>query len=144
MARVVVVEDDYLIAMQTASIVEDAGYTVIGPEATVDATRKVLAHQKVDLALLDINLGGEMVFPISEMLDTMDIPYHLRHKLPHRCTTCGIRRSAAGTKALYARVVGSAVSGASTIAGRPQGPTAWYQVDACNHVHDSSRLMKIL
>jgi DNA-binding response OmpR family regulator len=75
MARVLVVEDEYLIAAQTASIVEDAGYTVIGPEASVDATRKVLADQKVDLALLDINLGGEMVFPISEILDTMDIPY---------------------------------------------------------------------
>jgi DNA-binding response OmpR family regulator len=75
MTRVLVVEDEYLIAMQTASIVEDAGYTVIGPEASVDATRRVLAHQKVDLALLDINLGGELVFPISEMLDTMDIPY---------------------------------------------------------------------
>jgi response regulator RpfG family c-di-GMP phosphodiesterase len=40
-----------------------------------DGTRKMLAHQKIDPALLDIELGSEMVFPISEMLDTMDIPY---------------------------------------------------------------------
>ena len=42
MARVLVVEDEYLIAMQTASIVEDAGHTVIGPEASGTAHARCL------------------------------------------------------------------------------------------------------
>jgi DNA-binding response OmpR family regulator len=75
MASVLVVEDNYTMGIQTASIVEEAGYSVAGPEASLDAARKVLGRQKIDLALLDVNLGGEMVFPIAEMLDAMRIPY---------------------------------------------------------------------
>jgi len=75
MASVLVIEDEYTVGIQTASIVEEAGYSVAGPEASVDAAQKVLGRQKIDLALLDVNLGGEMVFPIAEMLDAMRIPY---------------------------------------------------------------------
>ena len=35
----------------------------------------MLGRQKIDVALLDVNLGGERVFPIAEMLDAMRIPY---------------------------------------------------------------------
>jgi DNA-binding response OmpR family regulator len=75
MANVLVVEDNYTMGIQTASIVEEAGYSVAGPEASVDAAQKVLGRQKIDLALLDVNLGSERVFPIAQMLDTMRIPY---------------------------------------------------------------------
>jgi len=75
MGSVLVVEDNYTMGMQTASIVEEAGYSVAGPEVSVDAARSVLRRQKIDLALLDVNLGGKMVFPIAEMLDAMRIPY---------------------------------------------------------------------
>jgi DNA-binding response OmpR family regulator len=72
---VLVVEDNYTMGIQTASIVEEAGYSVAGLEVSVDAARRVLGRQKIDLALLDVNLGGEMVFPIAEVLDAMRTPY---------------------------------------------------------------------
>jgi DNA-binding response OmpR family regulator len=75
MGRVLVVEDEFLIALELSGIVERAGYSVVGPAESVDATRKVLAKQKVDLALLDINLGGELVFPIAEYLEAIGLPY---------------------------------------------------------------------
>jgi DNA-binding response OmpR family regulator len=75
MGSVLVVEDNYTMGVQTASIVEEAGYSVAGPEGSVDAARKVLGRQKIDLALLDVNLGGEMVFPIADMLNAMRIPH---------------------------------------------------------------------
>jgi|SoimicMinimDraft_9_1059737.scaffolds.fasta_scaffold28973_2 CheY-like chemotaxis protein len=75
MGRVLVVEDEFLVALELSRIVERAGYSVVGPAESVDATRKVLAQQEVDLALLDINLRGELVFPIAEYLEAHGLPY---------------------------------------------------------------------
>ena len=75
MGRVLVVEDEFLVAQELSRIVERAGYSVVGPADSLDATRKVLTQQKVDLALLDIKLRGELVFPIAEYLDAIGLPY---------------------------------------------------------------------
>ena len=64
MARILVVEDENYQAMEMSWMIEDAGYSVVGPEASVEATRQVLAQQRVDLALLDVMLGGGQ-FPMS-------------------------------------------------------------------------------
>jgi DNA-binding response OmpR family regulator len=75
MTRILVVEDENFLAMELTWIVEDAGYSVVGPERSVAETSKMLAWNKVDLALLDINIGGEMVFPVSKMLDMLGVPF---------------------------------------------------------------------
>ena len=75
MARILVVEDENLVAMQVTWMIEDAGHSVLGPERSVASTRELLARQKLDLALLDVNLRGETVFPVAKMLDGLHIPY---------------------------------------------------------------------
>jgi DNA-binding response OmpR family regulator len=75
MTRILVVEDENFLAMELTWIVEDAGYSVVGPERSVGETSKMLARNKVDLALLDINIGGELVFPVAMMLDTLGVPF---------------------------------------------------------------------
>jgi DNA-binding response OmpR family regulator len=75
MARILVVEDENALAMEISWMVEDAGYSVVGPEGSVETARRVLARQRVDLALLDVMLGGETVFPVSEILDRMGTPF---------------------------------------------------------------------
>ena len=75
MGRVLVVEDEFLVALELSRIVERAGYSVVGPAETVATTRKMLAQQEVDLALLDINLRGELVFPIADYLEAIGLPY---------------------------------------------------------------------
>ena len=45
MGRVLVVEDEFVVALELSRIVERAGYSVVGPAESVDATRKVLAQQ---------------------------------------------------------------------------------------------------
>jgi CheY-like chemotaxis protein len=77
MARILVVDDDTTFAMAMAWMVEDAGHSIVGPEGSVETTRQVLARYQVDLALLDVMLGGETVFPISEILDRMGRAVHL-------------------------------------------------------------------
>ena len=74
-ARILVVEDENYQAMEMSWMIEDAGYSVVGPEASVEATRQVLAQQRVDLALLDVMLGDETVFPISRLLDSLGTPF---------------------------------------------------------------------
>jgi chemotaxis family two-component system sensor kinase Cph1 len=75
MIRILVVEDENIVAMEISWLVEDAGYSVVGPEVSVDTTLQVLTRHRIDLALLDVNLDGETVFPVSEMLDAMGVPY---------------------------------------------------------------------
>jgi len=58
MARILVVEDENYQAMEMSWMIQDAGYSVVGPEASVEATRQVLAQQRVDLALLDVILAA--------------------------------------------------------------------------------------
>jgi CheY-like chemotaxis protein len=75
MNRILVVEDENWVAMELAWLVQEAGYTVLGPERTVAEARKTLGKTKVDLALLDVALRGETVFPLSRMLEGLDIPF---------------------------------------------------------------------
>jgi DNA-binding response OmpR family regulator len=75
MTRILVVEDENMIAMELAWLVEDAGYSVLGPEWSVEGARMAIGGKRVDLALLDVNLGGETVFPVSKILDGMGIPF---------------------------------------------------------------------
>jgi|SRR5471030_1428247 DNA-binding response OmpR family regulator len=75
MGRVLIVEDDLLIALEISQFVEGEGYTVVGPETFADASIRALTLHKIDLALLDVKLGGELVFPIAEDLDAKGIPY---------------------------------------------------------------------
>jgi DNA-binding response OmpR family regulator len=75
MNHILVVEDENWLAMELAWLVQEAGYAVLGPERSVAEAQEALGRVKVDLALLDIRLGGETVFPISEMLEDMGIPF---------------------------------------------------------------------
>jgi DNA-binding response OmpR family regulator len=75
MNHILVVEDENWLAMELAWLVQEAGYAVLGPERSVAEARTALGRVKVDLALLDIRLGGEMVFPLSKMLEAMGVPF---------------------------------------------------------------------
>jgi DNA-binding response OmpR family regulator len=75
MHRILVVEDENLLAMELAWLVQEAGYAVLGPERSVAEALKVLRTMTVDLALLDVALGGETAFPLSSMLERLGVPF---------------------------------------------------------------------
>jgi CheY-like chemotaxis protein len=67
--KVLVVEDEALIAMLTCDYLEELGCSVVGPYATSDKALAALAKEAVDLAVLDVNLGnGCTSFPVAEAL----------------------------------------------------------------------------
>ena len=70
-----VVEDEMLIAMQMSESLKDAGWTVMGPVATIEEARQLLARSgKPDAAILDVNLDGKTVYPLAETLQLQGVP----------------------------------------------------------------------
>lgn len=73
--RVLIVEDRYLIASALESDIIRMGGVVAGPASSVGAAHDILSAETVDLALLDVNLEGESVFPVAERLVGQDTPF---------------------------------------------------------------------
>ncbi|CUX68045.1 putative response regulator receiver (CheY-like protein) [Agrobacterium tumefaciens str. Kerr 14] len=73
--NVLVVEDDYFLADETRRMLQSLGATVIGPAANVSDALGLISAEMVDAAILDVNLGDELVFPVAEKLEEADIPY---------------------------------------------------------------------
>ncbi len=73
--RILVVEDEVLIAMDIEAELEAAGWTVVGPVGTVDRAIALAATPGLSGAVLDINLGHETSFPIAEALERAGVPY---------------------------------------------------------------------
>jgi CheY-like chemotaxis protein len=74
-ARVLVVEDDVLLARCIADLLEDAGAIVIGPATSVGSALRLLADESIDMASLDIDLGHETSIAIADRLDRSRIPF---------------------------------------------------------------------
>ena len=74
--RVLVVEDEYLIAEDLREQLLSCGADVLGPVACVaDALALLADGAEPDLAILDIGLGGEKVYPVADALRTRGIPF---------------------------------------------------------------------
>jgi len=74
--RVLLVEDEALVAMMMEDVLEDLGWEVAGSFGDVKPTLEWLASaDRLDAAVLDINLGSEMVFPVAEALKARGTPF---------------------------------------------------------------------
>jgi DNA-binding LytR/AlgR family response regulator len=74
--RLLVVEDDYLIAADVAASLGDFGAIVIGPAGSIeDALRLIGAHDRIDAAVLDVNLRGERVYAVADALRARGVPF---------------------------------------------------------------------
>lgn len=73
--RILLVEDDYYQAKELKQLLLQAGVTVLGPTAEHAEVIDVLQQGRVDLAVLDINLGQGASFSIASLLHERDIPF---------------------------------------------------------------------
>ena len=74
--RILLVEDNYLIAMELTDELNGQGAEVIGPAASVnEALYLIESTGQIDSAVLDINLKGEMIFPVVDALMELDVPF---------------------------------------------------------------------
>jgi DNA-binding NtrC family response regulator len=73
--RILVVEDEYLIAEHIALMLEDLGYEVVGPVPTIAEALDAIAAGTLDAVLLDANLGGTSSAPIATELAARRLPF---------------------------------------------------------------------
>jgi CheY-like chemotaxis protein len=71
-----VVEDEYLTAQELARDLERAGAEVVGPAPTLERALQLIDGGPVlDGAILDVNLRGDMVYPIADRLRQEGVPF---------------------------------------------------------------------
>jgi DNA-binding response OmpR family regulator len=73
--RILVVEDDPLIALDLCDFLEGQGHVVIGPATSVGKALDLIQCEKPDAAVLDVNIGGSPVVPIAEALRITGTPF---------------------------------------------------------------------
>lgn len=73
-ARVLIVEDEFLIADDLARTLTRAGAVPIGPAASVQHAKAELSREPVDAAVIDLNLRGDMAFGFAEEVAASKLP----------------------------------------------------------------------
>ncbi|WP_348270815.1 response regulator [Rhizobium sp. Root1204] len=74
---VLVVEDEFFIALEVKSALTNAGFEVLGPASSVDHALGLINDTTPDAAVLDVDLGGERVTPVALQLKTLGVPFVL-------------------------------------------------------------------
>ncbi|WP_262269150.1 response regulator [Microvirga yunnanensis] len=76
--RILVVEDEYMMADDVQHDLEQAGVEVVGPVPSVaDALKLIAAEGALDGAILDVNLRGEKAYPVADALRERAVPFVL-------------------------------------------------------------------
>lgn len=73
--RVLIVEDNPLLAFDIKDLMEELGAVPIGPALGLDEGIDLLENSEPDAALLDVDLGGEYVWPLARRLQERKVPF---------------------------------------------------------------------
>ena len=73
--RILVVEDEMLVAMMREDILGDLGCTVVGPASRIAEALALARTVAIDGAFLDVNVAGERVFPVAAALAERQVPF---------------------------------------------------------------------
>jgi anti-sigma factor ChrR (cupin superfamily)/CheY-like chemotaxis protein len=89
--RVLIVEDEYLVALHLQGVLEDLGFVEVHWAHSLEAAERALKASPPALAILDINVGPALVFPFAEQLRRLGIPFlfsSARPQLPAEWSDC--------------------------------------------------------
>jgi len=75
MARILIVEDEMLVAMLIEDTLSDLGHVVVGPAMRLETALAAVETESFDYAILDINLAGKTSFPVADLLVEKGIPF---------------------------------------------------------------------
>jgi two-component system, response regulator PdtaR len=82
--RILVAEDEFILAAELTSVLEKAGYEVIASVGEVQEGLDFLKHERPDAAVLDVNLSDGNVTPVAAVLKSMNVPFVLASALSDR------------------------------------------------------------
>ncbi len=73
--RVLLVEDENMVALLLEDFLAELGHTVVGPVARLDKALETAQREAFDIAILDVNINGEESYPIADALAARGIPF---------------------------------------------------------------------
>jgi CheY-like chemotaxis protein len=73
--RVLLVEDEPIVAWLLKDMLVDLGLMVVGPAASVNQALAMIDAESIDMAVLDVNLKGQMSYPIADALVARGVPF---------------------------------------------------------------------
>ncbi|MFP3547270.1 response regulator [Rhizobium sp. SIMBA_035] len=73
--KILIVEDEWLLASELARHVKGAGYEVVGPVPTTEDAAERINDDRPDAAILDVQLDGETTFSLAADLSVLGIPF---------------------------------------------------------------------
>lgn len=73
--RVLVVEDEMMVSMLIEDMLGDLGCTVVGPASRLEEAVELVGSAEIDCAVLDVNLGGQPIFPVADLLREKGAPF---------------------------------------------------------------------
>ena len=73
--RVLVVEDEMMVSMLIEDMLAELGCEVIGPASRLDEAITLAKEAEIDCAVLDVNLGGQPIFPLADLLRERGRPF---------------------------------------------------------------------
>src|SRR5215472_3308440 len=73
--RVLLVEDEIMVALLLEEMLGELGHTVVGPVARLQRALEMAQQEPLDVAILDVNINGSEVYPVAEALAARDIPF---------------------------------------------------------------------
>lgn len=73
--RILLAEDEVLVGMMVHDMLVDFGFNVLGPITDVRAALNAAETLELDGAVLDVNLGGELIYPVAKALTARGVPF---------------------------------------------------------------------
>ena len=75
MPRLLVVEDEYLIRMLLEDMLDDLGYGIAAAVGTLSEAQQIAADGDFNAAILDVNLDGQEIYPVADILAKRGLPF---------------------------------------------------------------------
>jgi DNA-binding response OmpR family regulator len=72
--RILIAEDEFFVGIQLEEDLRSAGCSILGPFRTLEMATQASRRERFDLAILDINLNGNMVYPLADELSARGVP----------------------------------------------------------------------
>lgn len=73
--RALVVEDEATVAMLIEDMLEDLGFEIVASVASLVEASEVAVNVEIDFAMLDVNIAGDLIFPVANLLSERQIPF---------------------------------------------------------------------
>lgn len=73
--RILIVEDDFFVALDLKQVLDEAGCTVVGTASSVERALTTISGRRIDAALLDVTLERELVFAVADRLSADGVPF---------------------------------------------------------------------